>query len=131
MVSLHYFQPGARWLDWPWRWTGVAPVAFGFIVAIGVNLQFRRHGTTIKPFEESSALVTGGPFRVSRNPIYVGMTVALMGLGVLLGSVTPFLVVPLFVWWIDKQFIRVEEQALTETFGEEYTEYQSNVRRWL
>jgi protein-S-isoprenylcysteine O-methyltransferase Ste14 len=92
---------------------------------------FDRAGTTIKPFEESSALVTTGPFRVSRNPVYLGMVLGLLGVAVLAGSLSPFLVIPLFAVLIDRRFIQAEEAQLERTFGASYVAYKSQVRRWL
>jgi protein-S-isoprenylcysteine O-methyltransferase Ste14 len=79
----------------------------------------------------SSALVVDGPFRFTRNPVYLGMVLFLFGVGVLLGSLTPFLVIPLFALVIDRRFVRVEEAMLTKAFGPSYSAYQSRVRRWL
>ena len=123
--------PLARWLDWPWRWAGAPLIAFGIAAAIALRLQFRRHDTTIRPFEKSNALITSGPYRVSRNPIYVVMALTLVGVAIMYGSASPFAVIPLFVWWINFEFIRREEKGLTETFGDEYIAYTKKVRRWL
>ncbi|VAX37257.1 hypothetical protein MNBD_PLANCTO02-2361 [hydrothermal vent metagenome] len=87
--------------------------------------------TTIKPFHESTSLITTGPFRVSRNPIYLGMVLVLLGVAIWIGSLTPLLVVPFFILVIDTVFIRGEQQMLQATFGEEYTQYCRRVRRWI
>lgn len=87
--------------------------------------------TTIKPFSESSSLVTTGPFRLSRNPIYVGMVIVLLGVAIRLGSLTPFAVIPFFVLFINRAFIVHEERMLLDTFGEEYEAYCRGVRRWI
>ena len=100
-------------------------------LAVFVALIFKRRGTTILPFRESTALVTSGPFRYSRNPIYCGMIAMLIGLGVLLDSATPFVIVPVFGWIIDRYFIRREEADLETVFGAEYEAYKARVRRWL
>ncbi len=92
---------------------------------------FRKNRTAIKPFKESSALVTQGPYRFTRNPMYLSMLISLTGAAVVLGSVTCLLVLPLFAWQIATRFIRVEEAMLTERFGEPYIAYQKRVRRWV
>ncbi|MCH8885675.1 MAG: hypothetical protein IIC13_03715 [SAR324 cluster bacterium] len=66
---------------------------------------FRKYGTALKPFKESSALVTDGPFRFSRNPMYLSMVVALTGAAVVLGTVTPLLILPAFAWLITVQVV--------------------------
>jgi protein-S-isoprenylcysteine O-methyltransferase Ste14 len=131
MVALDRFAPGTVWMHWPLRYAGIALMLAGLVPALVVNLMFKREQTTIKPFEESSKLVTRGPFRVSRNPIYLGMVVFLLGLGILLGSVAPFIVVPLFVLLIDRRFIRAEEAMLARTFGASFEDYRRRVRRWV
>jgi protein-S-isoprenylcysteine O-methyltransferase Ste14 len=107
------------------------------LIAIGLGVvgwpaaAFGRVGTPIKPFEVSTHLVTGGMYRVSRNPMYLGMVVVILGIAVLFGSISPFISIPIFVWLIQTNFIRFEEVALEKTFGDEYREYKSLVRRWL
>jgi len=94
-------------------------------------VQFRRHDTTIIPFEQSTALIAEGPYRYSRNPLYLSMTLILVGLWILLGSLSPAVVVPLFVWWISSRFIANEERHLEAQFGRTYLEYKTKVKRWL
>ncbi len=93
--------------------------------------KFKKHGTTVKPFEVSTALVTDGVFSISRHPMYLGMTLILLGIGVLLGSATPFAVVPVFTVLIDRIFIVQEEKMLEDTFGDQFRQYRKQVRRWI
>lgn len=131
MVLLHLVLPLGRWLSPPWTWLGLLPLGVGIGLVLGVALLFSRRGTTIKPFEESSVLLTEGPYRYTRNPIYVGMVLVLTGVALLLGTRTPALMIPLFMWMITNQFIVAEEVMLEERFGEAYTEYRRRVRRWI
>ncbi len=131
MLGLHYAVPGTRWIETPWRYLGFVPAAAGFAVVFYAAGLFRKHSTTIRPFKESSSLVTEGPFRFSRNPIYLSMVIALAGVAVVLGTATPLLVLPVFAWIITTQFIRVEEAMLIERFGDPYLDYQKRVRRWV
>jgi len=131
MVVLHYVLPVARWLAWPWRALGALPIAVAVLVGFWGAVQFRRHDTTIIPFEQSTALIAKGPYRYSRNPLYISMTLILVGLWILLGSLSPVVVVPLFVWWISTRFIANEERHLEAQFGRTYLEYKTKVRRWL
>ena len=131
MVVLHYVLPVARWLAWPWRALGALPIAMALLVGFWGAIQFRRHDTTIIPFEQSTALIAKGPYRYSRNPLYISMTLILVGLWILLGSLSPVVVVPLFVWWISTRFIANEERHLEAQFGRTYLEYKTKVRRWL
>ena len=120
MLALDYFLPGKALLVPPWTWAGVLPLLLGLTMVVGGKLLFDKRETTIRPFEESSMLVTGGMFALSRNPIYVGFLVLLTGVGVLLGSLTPFIAVPAMWLILDRRFIPVEEAMLEQTFGEEY-----------
>jgi protein-S-isoprenylcysteine O-methyltransferase Ste14 len=110
---------------------GLVPIAIGFALGIIGNLQFRRHDTTIKPFEQSSTVVKAGVFSFSRNPMYLGMNLILLGVGVLLGSAAPFIVIPIFAWLMTILFIVKEEASLETQFGEDYLDYKRRVRRWL
>jgi protein-S-isoprenylcysteine O-methyltransferase Ste14 len=131
MVVIDWLVPAERLLSWPWRIAGALPVAGGLVLASVAERQFRRAGTAVRPFEPSSVLVTGGVFRFSRNPMYVGLVLALLGIGIGLGSAAPFVVVPVFVWLIAAIFVLPEERMMTEQFGDEYEAYRRRVRRWL
>ncbi len=72
-----------------------------------------------------------GVFRLSRNPIYLGYVLLLVGVAFLLGRLTPFFVIPFFIVLIERLFIPMEEKMLTAKFGQSYLEYQEQVRRWI
>ena len=131
MVLLRLFLPimGGRW--WPWHLGGAVLIFLGAALNIAADNQLKQHNTTVKPFQPSKALVTEGVFRFSRNPMYLGMVGILTGLGILLASLTPFLVIPIFAWWLTIRFIVPEEQSLMEQFGPAYLAYKTQVRRWL
>lgn len=131
MAALHHLAPGMRLIPPPLTYLGWIPIGVGFLVASTAILQFRRSGTTHKPFEDPSALVTGGVYRFSRNPMYTCLTLALIGVVILFGTVTPAAVVPGFVWLIRSRFIAAEERVLEDAFGEAYRDYKTRVRRWL
>ena len=130
MIGLHFLLPGGRIVPFPYNLIGLAPMAVGLVVNVASSNAFDRAGTTIKPEDRPSHLVTDGCFRFSRHPMYVGMVVLLAGLGLLLGSATPFLVLLPFVW-IMRRFMAMEERSMEEVFGEEYQGYAERVRRWL
>ncbi len=131
MIALHRWAPVRQIIPPPFRYVGVGLMLAGFLMDVGLALRFRRAGTTIKPFQESSALIVDGPYRYTRNPIYLGMVCGLTGFAVLAGSLTPFLVVPVFAMLIDRRFIRGEEAVLARKFGSEYDAYRARVRRWI
>lgn len=131
VIGLHLLVPVRQVIRSPYRYLGAIPLAAGFAVVLWAARIFERSETTIKPFETSSTLVVRGPYRVSRNPIYLSMVVALLGVATLAGSIMPFLVVPAFAVLIDRRFIRAEEAHLERTFGPQYDAYRKRVRRWI
>ena len=96
-------------------------------------LAFRAARTTVNPLapERASALVTGGVYRITRNPMYVGMALLLLAWAVYLAALLPFTGLVAFVAWITGYQIRPEERVLAGRFGEEYARYAARVRRWL
>lgn len=131
MVALHYLLPLIQLLTWPWRIGGVVLILGGIGLAIAGERQFKHAGTPVRPFEPMTALVETGPFRYSRNPMYLGMFLVLFGLFLLLGTLGPVLMIPIFFWIIQNRFVLLEEQAMASQFGPAYAAYQGRVRRWL
>lgn len=131
MVLLHRVMPGPTWLRSPWTFTGAGPVLLGLVLGLPAVRLFRSAGTTIRPFQESSSLVVAGPFRFTRNPMYLGMASMLIGVALFLGTATPWIGIPSFVFVIDRLIIPHEEAALAEKFGGDYAQYRTRVRRWL
>ena len=109
----------------------------GVIFAIGAAIAgwglvtFRSARTTTVPGRASSQLVTWGPYRFCRNPMYVGLVVAYLGEAQILGQVWPIVFLPLTVAYVNGIVIPVEEAKLTEVFGTEYAAYRARVRRWM
>lgn len=131
MVCLHFLVPFRQIIRAPYRYLGIVPLVAGLAVVLSAAAIFQRMGTTVKPFEKSSTLIVHGLYRATRNPIYLGMVVSLIGIAVLAGSVSPFLVVPAFMYVIDRRFVRAEEAILEQTFGSQYAAYKASVRRWF
>lgn len=131
MFPLHFFLPGLKLLFSPWNLLGTLPLAFGVMMSTLAEKQFHQVKTTVKPFVQSTTLVTDGFFRYSRNPMYLGFTLVLVGIGIILGSLTPFLVIPVFIGLIQYKFILIEEQMMQKTFGCAWTAYAQKTRRWI
>ena len=131
MAALHWLAPLYRWHSEALRSLGGALVVGALALTVAGARLFARRGTAIRPFEESSVLVTSGPYRFTRNPMYVGLIAMLIGLALLLESLSPLAVVPIFATIIATRFIAVEERMLGERFGPAYAEYRARVRRWL
>ena len=131
MVGLHFLLPVATLIPWPWRLVGIVPLGAGIMLNLIADRAFQRAGTTVKPFQESSALITSGVYRFSRHPMYLGIVLILLGVACLLGSLAPFVVVPVLGLLLDRHFIGVEERMLEEKFGAPWLEYRARVRRWI
>lgn len=131
MAGLHMTVPIKILVPAPFNLVGAVLVAAGVVSAAWAAGLFHKASTPIIPFRPSTALVTGGMYRITRNPMYLGMVLALIGIAILLGTVSPFIPIPFFVWQIQRKFIRPEEEFLEEIFGQEYVAYKSRVRRWL
>ncbi len=131
MVGLNYFVPVQTILNAPITYLGVGMIAFGLFIVMWPAVTFGKVGTPIKPFEDSTRLVTNGMYRITRNPMYLGMVVVLVGIAVLFGNASPFLIAPMFGWLIQTKFVKFEEALLEKTFGDEYLRYKQKVRRWL
>jgi len=132
MVVLHLFVPLAQLASSWWRLVGGSAVLVGGVaVNLWADRLFKRAGTSVTPFEASTVLIVEGPFALSRNPMYLGMVLILVGTAVGLGSLSPWIVIPVFVWQVQRRFILPEEAKLEGTFGSRYVEYKRATRRWL
>ncbi len=131
MVAVSWVDPIGRVLPNAGAHLGAILIVAGIGSVLWAHQLFEDVGTTIKPFHRSAALVTGGPFRFSRNPMYLGMVIVLVGVGLVLRSLLPWVVIPVFVWIIQRRFIVAEEHSLERDFGEIYRDYRESVRRWL
>ena len=131
MVALRFLFPVMKIIPSPWHLFGIVPLVLGVVINIIADKAFHEANTTVKPFEESTALITNGVFRVSRNPMYLGFVLILIGIAILVRALTPYVIIPIFAVLMDKIFIEVEERMLAEQFGVEWPEYAKKTRRWI
>ncbi|WP_436515823.1 methyltransferase family protein [Ekhidna sp. To15] len=108
-------------------------LAIGVLTAFSGIISFRLKGTTVDPTkpDKASALVTGGIYSYTRNPMYLGMALVLIGGIIRIGSPIAVLGICFFVWYLTAFQIKPEEEALRKIFGQEYEVYCQSVRRWL
>lgn len=121
------WAPLGDWLLWP----GVALMLGGLGLAIWAASRFVPAGTTVVPHRAPSALVTDGPYRFSRNPIYLADLAILAGWALAFGTVAGLLVLIPLQQVLERRFVLPEEQRLAAAFGEDFARYRSRVRRWL
>ena len=110
---------------------GIALVVVGVALIAWGMLTFRSARTAIVPSHSASRIVTSGPYRFTRNPMYVGMTLAYVGVALLIDSLWPVVLLPIVLALLVRLVIRREEAYLGQAFGAEYETYRSRVGRWL
>jgi protein-S-isoprenylcysteine O-methyltransferase Ste14 len=130
-VLLHFFLPVAQIIELPFNWLGFVFFFFGGILNIWTDQLFKKNKTTVKPDEKPALLIQTGPFKFSRNPMYLGMALLLFGAGIILGSVMSFAGFIIFVLAMEFSFIPQEEKILAEQFGQDFESYKRKVRRWI
>lgn len=110
---------------------GWALIGAALVLAGWAALCFRRARTSVIPRSDASALVAVGPYRFSRNPIYLADLLILLSQGLILGSVWPLLLAPLFALVITRRFILAEEAMLQRRFPDQFVRWSATVRRWI
>lgn len=130
-IALDHFTPIAVVLHTPWSMLGWVPMLVGIGLQIDAFRRFRARRTPLLPGRTATALVTTGVYQITRNPMYLGMALILIGGVVIGGSVAPALVPPLFIWVVNRQLIHGEEARLSRQFGNAYADYCRRVRRWI
>ena len=133
MWALDHWLPVVHWLERPWNRIGLIPGVLAVLTAGAAILRFRKAETTVNPMDlsKTTQLVTSGVFALTRNPMYLGLTLLLTGWALWLGSLSPWVVPPLFVLLITLVQIIPEEQALERLFGVAYADYRRRVPRWI
>lgn len=110
---------------------GFLLVILGFGLGVGALIAFRRARGTDKHRNSAARLVTSGIYRFTRNPVYLGFLLMLVGLPLDAGSYWGILLTPLMIFVFNRLIIEQEEQTLQQKFGDEYKSYQSTVGRWI
>lgn len=132
MVLLTASGESQFYIPSPYVFLGLVPIFLGFYLAAISSQLFERMQANVQTFGRPSALVTHGIFQYSRNPMYLGFVIALIGFAILFGaSLEHGLLVALFWLITDRWYIQVEEKAMLEAFGEPYLNYKRSVRRWI
>jgi protein-S-isoprenylcysteine O-methyltransferase Ste14 len=130
-VLLHFLVPVIQIINQPITLSGWIFIIAGSGLNIWADQLFNKHKTTVKPDEKPIKLIDYGPFSFTKNPMCLGMAAILLGIGIILGSLTSFVGLLIFIAVMRFQYIPSEEKILIETFGKEYEVYKTNVRRWI
>lgn len=113
------------------EWIGLGLILIGVVLAFGAFNEFRKAHTTLDPHGSVKALVTQGIYQFTRNPIYLGFLLMVIGFPLNSGSYSGLVVAPFFMVTMNRLVIEKEEAYLEKKFGEAYTGYRSRVRRWF
>ena len=121
-----HFLPRAlsKILGWPLVFGGLLLGLWGF-------REMRRAGTNVDPYRPTTAIVEAGPYRFTRNPLYVGMALVYSGISARANALPAALVLPVVLHLVDRGVIKREERYLEGKFGDEYRRYKGRVRRWI
>jgi len=103
----------------------------GIALNIWADVLFKKNKTTVKPYKSPTELITSGPFRISRHPMYLGMMLILLGAAIVSGTLIAFVFPIVFIVLIELFFIPFEEKNLERIFGKKFLDYKKSVRRWL
>ncbi len=116
---------------------GIVSVAAVLFLVVGIVLciwsigLFRRSKTSLVPIKPTATLVLHGPYKLSRNPMYLGLLCVYLGAAFWLNSLWALVLVPLVIWIVQRMVIAKEERYLEQQFGETYRQYKAHVRRWI
>lgn len=130
-ITVGLVVPGAGPFGWALRLVGVPVVLAGLALNLGGAGLFNRLGTNIRTFDDPGRLVESGPFRFTRNPMYLGFTLILCGAALLVGTLTAWVGAAVFFAAANLWYIPFEEARMHATFGSDYDDYRRRVPRWL
>ena len=131
MGLLQWFLPVVRVFSSPLNLLRLVPLIVGAVLNVPADRTFKRIGTNVKTFDEPDKLVTSGPFRHARNPMYLGFVLMLTGVWILLGSASPALGLASFFLLSERHHIPFEEQMLSTKFGQQFKVFTAKSRRWI
>lgn len=131
MFVIDWFIP-TSFASGPLVWGfGACFISVGIFLDIYSALLFKKANTPLIPFHEMTFQVETGPYKITRNPMYLGMVFIQIGVAIILGSAIALVPLAVFFWIIQKNFIEGEERYMEERFGERYLNYKKRVRRWI
>ena len=130
VIVLHYLFPTPL-ISKPFNLLGILFFAAGLLILFLSFGLFKKKDTPILPGQKPSALVIEGPYKFTRNPMYLGVTLALLGITIYLGDILAFLAPIVFFAFVSARFVPREEKLMENLFGKKYLDYKKRVRRWI
>src|SRR5687767_2483330 len=131
MLAIHLLLRSNQLILYPLNLVGIVFIVTGLIMVIWVGRYFKKVATQIHTFKTPVKLVTQGLFKYTRNPIYLGFTILLLGFAALFGTWVSFIFPLLFLIVANFWYIPIEEKNMTKIFGNAYRSYRSKVKRWI
>jgi len=110
---------------------GIVLTVAGIALTIWALPKFRQAQTSLMPYKPTTAIISTGPFAITRNPLYLGMTLLYVGITLIGNTIWPLVLLPFVLAVVQRGVIEREERYLERNFGDEYLRYKSRVRRWI
>ena len=130
-IGANYIAPGPVLIPQPYSYIGYPLFALGIAVMLWSWGLFKKAKTPLPPNEKPSTFIVAGPYRFSRNPMYLGMMAIITGAAVVMATIPGFIAAAIFFTVINYWIIPLEEKSMETTFGMQYLKYKDRVRRWL
>src|SRR3989338_10985723 len=130
VIVLYYLFPTPL-ISKPYNYFGIIFFIVGLSILFWSFGSFKEKDTPILPGQKPTALVIEGPYKFTRNPMYLGVTTALLGIAIYLGDILAFLAPAIFFAFVSIRFIPREEKLMEKLFGKKYLDYKKRVRRWI
>lgn len=130
MVLFYYIFPDFNIISFPFNMIGILVAIAGFVIMNKARDLFMKHSTSFM-YDKSSHLITDGIFSKTRNPMYIGMFLMVLGIGICFMNLFSILIAFVFLLLIHFISIPIEEKMMYDTFGQEFLDYKRDVPRWL
>lgn len=130
MIALYFFAAQYNLMIFPYNLAGIVIALSGFMLMGKARDLFAKHQTTLK-IEKSDHLIKEGVFSRTRNPMYAGMSILILGFSIVSTNLIALSLPFIFFVLVSLIFIKKEERLMQDTFGEEYDDYKKKVRRWI
>ena len=128
---LAYFFPQFKFFDNPYNYIGLIIFFWGLSITFYSFYLFKKNKTPIIPGTKPTFVVKSGPYKFTRNPMYLGVTLALLGISIYIGNLLSLLSPLIFFIVVNLVYIPFEEKLMENIFGKKYLDYRKKVRRWL
>ena len=130
-VIFHFILPISTVIISPYTYIGLILIGIGLVYNFWAVFTLKKFETTYEFYDTPTTLVTSGPFSKSRNPIYLGGIVLMIGVSIFLGSLITFIFPPIVIIILHFYYIPIEEKKMEDLFGNDYLKYKKDVRRWI